>query len=72
MGGVVYAAPGRINLIGEHTDYNRGLALPIALPERTVVTYAAADTDHVVARSDHENGEGTHEQQQRPRRGVNS
>ena len=33
-----YAAPGRINLIGEHTDYNLGFALPIALPERTIVT----------------------------------
>ena len=41
---MVYAAPGRINLIGEHTDYNLGFALPIALPERTVVTYAAGDT----------------------------
>ncbi len=34
------AAPGRINLIGEHTDYNLGFALPIALPERTVVSFA--------------------------------
>jgi len=24
-----YSAPGRINLIGEHTDYNLGFALPI-------------------------------------------
>src|SRR5262249_52472773 len=32
-----WAAPGRINLIGEHTDYNEGFVLPFALPQRTVV-----------------------------------
>jgi galactokinase len=31
----VWAAPGRVNIVGEHTDYNAGLCLPIALPHRT-------------------------------------
>ncbi|MCY0936526.1 galactokinase [Streptomyces sp. H34-S4] len=40
----VWAAPGRVNLIGEHTDYNDGFALPIALPQTTLLA-ARARTD---------------------------
>lgn len=33
----VWAAPGRVNLIGEHTDYNDGFVMPFALPQSTYV-----------------------------------
>jgi galactokinase len=40
----VWAAPGRVNLIGEHTDYNDGFVLPFALPQRTVVAACRLDS----------------------------
>ncbi|HEY3497669.1 MAG TPA: galactokinase [Polyangiaceae bacterium] len=43
----IFSAPGRVNLIGEHTDYNGGLVLPMAIGERTRVA-AAARSDRVV------------------------
>jgi galactokinase len=47
-----YSAPGRINLIGEHTDYNLGWSLPIALPQRTFVTFEPSDADALTVSSD--------------------
>jgi galactokinase len=38
-------APGRVNLIGEHTDYNDGPCLPVALPHATYVAVARRDDD---------------------------
>ena len=35
---VVAEAPGRVNLMGEHTDYNDGYVLPIAIEQRTRVS----------------------------------
>jgi galactokinase len=41
--------PGRVNLIGEHTDYNDGLALPFAIDRGVTVTAEARDDGRVRA-----------------------
>ncbi len=43
----VFRAPGRVNLIGEHTDYNHGYVMPVALDRDTLVA-ARVREDHLV------------------------
>ena len=42
-------APGRVNLVGEHTDYNDGLCLPFAIERGVTVTVEAAEGDEIRA-----------------------
>jgi galactokinase len=45
-------APGRVNLIGEHTDYNDGFVLPVAIQFRTRVAIAARNDGRLVITSE--------------------
>jgi galactokinase len=48
----VVRAPGRVNLIGEHTDYNDGFVLPMALPFDTVMAVSASPEEYSRLRSE--------------------
>lgn len=53
----VWAAPGRVNLIGEYTDFNDGFVMPLALPH-TAVAAVARRTDGVLRVHSADTGEG--------------
>ena len=46
---LVVQAPGRVNLIGEHTDYNDGFVLPMAIPFTIVIAAEPRADGRVVA-----------------------
>ena len=52
----VASAPGRVNLIGEHLDYNGGPVLPVALDRRTYVAAAGRDDGTLVVESLQQDG----------------
>ena len=48
---VIARAPGRVNIIGEHTDYNEGLVLPFAIRQSVQIAAGAADGSEIIAHS---------------------
>jgi galactokinase len=60
-GPVVASAPGRVNLIGEHTDYNDGFVLPMPIPQQTRVELTPRNDRRVELTSSNDEHRGVYE-----------
>src|SRR5687767_2730097 len=63
-------APGRVNLIGEHTDYNDGFVLPMPIPQETSVEIAPRNDQRVRGYSHDVTGLQTYELGQEKKSGT--
>ena len=67
----IYRAPGRVNLIGEHTDYNEGFVMPMAIDFSTYVAMTGRDDRILRIHSDTFKEETSMDLARAPKRGRN-
>jgi len=65
----IYRAPGRVNLIGEHTDYNEGFVMPAAIDFSTFVAIDVREDRRIVIRSENLSETAELDLEQPPARG---